>query len=370
MIPFLNLKAINAKHKYELVQACERVINSGWYVGGAELNSFELEFSEYCGAKYCVGVGNGLDALALVLSAWKELGKIKDGDEVIVPSNTYIASILAITQNNLVPVLVEPKESTYNLDPINIERHITIKTKVILVVHLYGQIADMPEISNISARHDLLVLEDAAQAHGASIESRKVGSWGHASGFSFYPGKNLGALGDAGAITTDSKELADTVRALGNYGSHKKYENTFRGFNSRLDEIQAAMLRVKLRHLDQDNERRQQIGVTYLERINNRHIGLPQYMKLEEHVFHLFVVTCESRDSLCSYLMDNDIGVLIHYPIPPYRQQRYLDLKLDPQSFPITEKMHKTVLSLPMDPSLTEESISEIINTINNFDPT
>ena len=369
MIPFLNLKAINAKHKVELVEACERVIDSGWYIAGDELKSFETEFAEFCGAKYCVGVGNGLDALSLTLAAWKELGKIKDGDEVIVPSNTYIASILAITQNKLVPVLVEPGESTYNLDPINIERHITTKTKVILVVHLYGRIADMPEISNISVKHDLLVLEDSAQAHGASIQSRKVGSWGHASGFSFYPGKNLGALGDAGAITTNSKELADTVRALGNYGSHKKYENNFRGVNSRLDEIQAAMLRVKLRHLDQDNERRQQIALTYLERINNRHIGLPDYTNLEEHVFHLFVVTCELRDLLSGYLMDNDIGVLIHYPIPPYSQQCYLDLELDPQSFPITEKMHKTVLSLPMDPSLTEESVSEIINIINKFDP-
>ena len=369
MIPFLNLKAINAEHKTELIEACERVIDSGWFIAGDELQSFESEFAEFCGAKHCVGVGNGLDALSLTLAAWKELGKIKDGDEVIVPSNTYIASILAITQNNLVPVLVEPSQTTYNLDPMKIKRRITSKTKVIMVVHLYGRIAEMPEIMKISEEHELLVLEDSAQAHGASIQSRKVGSWGHASGFSFYPGKNLGALGDAGAITTNSKELADTVRALGNYGSHKKYENNFRGFNSRLDEIQAAILRVKLRHLPQSNLRRQKIALTYLQGLDNRHIGLPDCASPEEHVFHLFVVTCEHRDLLSRHLQNKGVGVLIHYPIPPYSQQCYLDLGLDPLNFPVTEKIRKTILSLPMDPSLSEESLSEVIQITNQFDP-
>ena len=252
MIPFLDLKIINAQYRNELAQAAIDVIDSGWYVQGEQVEVFEREFADYCGAKHCIGVANGLDALILTLRAWKELGKLKEGDEVIVPANTYIASILAITENRLVPVLVEPDVDSYNLCPRNTEAAITPKTKAILPVHLYGQLADMPAIMDIAKRHNLLVLEDSAQAHGASMSGKKSGNWGDASGFSFYPGKNLGALGDGGAVTTNDDELAQTIRALGNYGSHKKYQSLYKGVNSRLDEIQAAILRVKLRYLEME----------------------------------------------------------------------------------------------------------------------
>ena len=275
MIPFLDLKAINAQYRAELIAACTRVIDSGWYITGNEVEQFEQDFSNYCGTQYAIGVANGLDALTLTLRAWKELGKIKEGDEVIVPANTYIASILAVSSNGLVPILVEPDLATYNLCPKNVETAITSKTRVILPVHLYGQLADMPAIMDIAARHDLLVLEDSAQAHGASHNGKKSGNWGHAAGFSFYPGKNLGALGDAGAVTTNDKNLADTLRALSNYGSHEKYKNIFQGVNSRLDEIQAAMLNVKLCHLDAEIAHRRTIAAAYLEDINNPNIVLP-----------------------------------------------------------------------------------------------
>jgi dTDP-4-amino-4,6-dideoxygalactose transaminase len=368
MIPFLDLKAINLKHQSEIQEACNRVISSGWYIGGVELISFEEEFAEYCGTDYCIGVGNGLDALSLTLKAWKELGKIKDGDEVIVPSNTYIASILAITQNNLIPILVEPDASSYNLDHKKIESHITKKTKVILVVHLYGQIANMTEINHIAKHNKLLVLEDSAQAHGASIQSKKAGSWGDASGFSFYPGKNLGALGDAGAVTTNCQDLAETLRALRNYGSHKKYENIYQGVNSRLDEIQAAILRIKLKSLDDDTNKRREIAKKYLSHIKNKHIKLPECVDLQGHVFHLFVISCPSRQRLINYLDDNNIGNLIHYPIPPYKQECYKDLLIDPSSYPITEHIHEQILSIPMDPTLSNDSLETIIKAINAFE--
>ena len=275
MISFLDLKNINAQYKTELVEACTRVIDSGWYIGGKELEQFESNFATYCGVKYAIGVANGLDALILTLRAWKELGKLKDGDEVIVPSNTYIASILAITANNLTPVLVEPNIDSYNIDPSKIEAAITPRTKVILPVHLYGQLAQMPEIMDIARKHDLLVLEDSAQSHGAQIQGKKAGDWGDASGFSFYPGKNLGALGDAGAVTTNDDELAQMLRALRNYGSHEKYKNLVPGVNSRLDEIQAAMLDVKLKFLDQEVEHRRKIADLYLSRIIHPEIILP-----------------------------------------------------------------------------------------------
>ena len=268
MIPFLDLKAINAQYRDELVDACTRVIDSGWYIGGSELEKFEQQFASYCGTQYAIGVANGLDALILTLRAWKELGKLKEGDEVIVPSNTYIASILAISANNLTPVLVEPSVDSFNIDPKKIETAITSKTKAILPVHLYGQLADMPAIMDIAKHHELLVLEDSAQAHGASLDGKRAGSWGDASGFSFYPGKNLGALGDAGAITTSDEELANTLRALRNYGSHEKYKNLFQGVNSRLDEIQAAMLNVKLNHLDNEIAHRRKVANDYLEGLN------------------------------------------------------------------------------------------------------
>ena len=288
MIPFLDLKKINAQYQQELKDACSRVIDSGWYIMGNELEAFEAEFAEYCGTKFAIGVANGLDALTLTLRAWKELGKLKAGDEVIVPANTYIASILAITENDLVPVLVEPNTDTYNLCPKIVRSAITDKIKAILPVHLYGLISPMPELIAIADEFDLLVLEDCAQSHGAQINGKKCGNWGHAAGFSFYPGKNLGALGDAGAITTNDLELANTLRALRNYGSHKKYENLFQGVNSRLDEIQAAMLRVKLNYLDAETAQRRTIANKYITEITNPLIKLPKWDNDEEHAFHLF----------------------------------------------------------------------------------
>ena len=363
-IPFLDLKAINAQYRNELIDACTRVIDSGWYIGGSELEQFEQKFAIYCGAEFAIGVANGLDALILTLRAWKELGKLNDGDEVIVPSNTYIASILAISANNLVPVLVEPTIATYNICPKNIEAAITNKTKAILPVHLYGQLADMPAIMDIAKRHELLVLEDSAQAHGAFIDGKRAGSWGDASGFSFYPGKNLGALGDAGAVTTDDKELAHTLRALRNYGSHEKYKNLFQGVNSRLDEIQAAMLRVKLSHLDEETAHRRRIADVYINGIHNPSIILPKPCA-ETHVWHVFVIRCEQRDALQKHLADNGIQTLIHYPIPPHKQQAYKEW--NDLSYPVSETIHKEVLSLPIGPTLTVDEAEEVIKLCNSF---
>lgn len=365
MIPFLDLKEINGQYQQELKEACSRVIDSGWYIQGAEVNAFEQEFANYCGTKHAIGVANGLDALILTLRAWKELGKLQNGDEVIVPANTYIASILAITENNLVPVLVEPNLTTFNLCPKKTEAAITPKTRVILPVHLYGQIADMPAIMAIADSHNLLVLEDSAQAHGASIGSKKVGSWGHASGFSFYPGKNLGALGDAGAVTTNDNELASTLRVLGNYGSHKKYRNDIPGVNSRLDEIQAAMLRVKLRHLDGDTAQRRLVANHYKNEIKNPLIILPEWSSDEEHAFHLFVIRTDNRDKLQTYLAEHDIQTLIHYPIPPHKQDAYKEF--NENEFPISERIHQQILSLPISPVLDDRHIQKITKVINEF---
>lgn len=371
MIPFLDLKAINSQYRDELIKACTRVIDSGWYIAGNELVQFEQEFANYCGTKHAIGVANGLDALILTLRAWKELGKLKDGDEVIVPSNTYIASILAISANNLKPVLVEPDLSTYNLCPKKTEQVITNKTRVILPVHLYGQIADMPAIMAIAKKYDLLVLEDSAQAHGASIDGRRVGSWGDASGFSFYPGKNLGALGDAGAITTNDDELANTLRALRNYGSHEKYKNLFQGVNSRLDEIQAAMLSVKLKHLDTEIVRRREVANAYIKGIDNKLIALPitenaiEATNNEKHVWHVFVIRCEQREALQKHLTDQGIQTLIHYPIPPHKQEAYKEWKQ--QSYPVSEQIHEQVLSLPIGPTIAMEEVDQVITALNTF---
>ncbi len=364
-IPFLDLKAINTQYRDELVEACTRVIDSGWYVHGTEVNTFEQEFASYCCTKHAIGVANGLDALTLTLRAWKEMGKLKEGDEVIVPANTYIASILAITENRLVPVLVEPDLATYNVCPKNVEAAITKKTRVILPVHLYGQLADMPAIMNIAERHNLLVLEDSAQAHGASINGKKAGSWGDASGFSFYPGKNLGALGDAGAVTTSDDELAQTLRALGNYGSHKKYENTYKGVNSRLDEMQAAMLRVKLRHIETDIAARRAVARAYIDGISNPNITLPDWQNEELHVFHLFVIRTDRRSELQQHLLDYGVQPLIHYPLPPHKQQAYSQWAS--HSYPITEMIHDQVLSLPISPVMTAYEIEKVTNTVNTF---
>lgn len=365
MIPFLDLKSINQQYQQELKEACARVIDSGWYIMGNELNQFEAEFAAYCGTKHAVGVANGLDALILVLRAWKEMGKLAEGDEVIVPANTYIASILAITENRLTPVLVEPDINTYNLTKEGVEAAITCKTKAILPVHLYGLISPMPEIMEVAKKHDLVVLEDCAQSHGAEIGGKKAGSWGDAAGFSFYPGKNLGALGDAGAITTNDYELAQTLRALRNYGSHKKYENLYQGVNSRLDEIQAAMLRIKLSHLDRENEIRREIAEFYLRNINNPLIELPAISKGCEHVWHLFVIKTNNREKLQNHLAENGIQSLVHYPIPPHKQKAYG--RYNNLVFNITEYIHNSVVSLPLDPTLSDDEISTIIETVNKY---
>lgn len=371
MIPFLDLKAINAQYRDELAQACARVIDSGWYIQGTEIKAFEQEFAEYCGTKHSIGVANGLDALILVLRAWKEMGKLKEGDEVIVPANTYIASILAITENRLTPVLVEPDPATYNISPVNIRAAITDKTKAIVAVHLYGQLADMPEIMSIANEHDLLVLEDSAQAHGAAINGRKAGDWGHASGFSFYPGKNLGALGDAGAVTTNDDELAQTIRALGNYGSHKKYENLYQGVNSRLDEIQAAMLRVKLKHLDAETKHRREIAAAYNSGIKNPAVVLPiqnpelNIQNYQAHAWHLFVIRTQYRSALQQHLNEQGVQTLIHYPVAPHKQKAYKEW--NDQSYPLTEAMHEKVLSLPISPVMTDEQVQAVISAINSF---
>ena len=369
MIPFLDLKNINQQYREELIAACTRVIDSGWYIGGNELEQFEQNFANYCGVKFAIGVANGLDALILTLRAWKELGKLKDGDEVIVPSNTYIASILAITANNLAPVLVEPDLATYNIDPLKIEAAITAKTKVILAVHLYGQLAEMPEIMQIAKQHNLLVLEDSAQSHGAQIQGKKAGNWGDASGFSFYPGKNLGALGDAGAVTTNDAELATMLKALRNYGSHEKYKNLVPGVNSRLDEIQAAMLDVKLKYLDQETQHRRHIASLYLNGIKNPLIQLPlgdvnaeSYM---QHVWHLFVIRTNQREALQQYLLNHGVQTLIHYPIPPHKQQAYKEW--NNLNYPISEQIHNEVLSLPMGSTLSAVDAERIIALCNQF---
>lgn len=363
MIPFLDLKNINAQYREELIEACIKVIDSGWYIQGNECQEFEKEFAAYCGSKYAIGVANGLDALILIIRAYKEMGIMNDGDEIIVPANTYIASILAISDNGLIPVLVEPDIKTYNIDPALIEENITAKTKAIMAVHLYGQIAAMDEINAIAKKYNLKVIEDSAQAHGAYFGDKRTGNLGDASGFSFYPGKNLGALGDGGAVTTNDEDLASTIRALGNYGSHKKYENFYKGTNSRLDEMQAAMLRVKLRHLDNEIEKRRKIANYYLENINNENIILPTVREQNNHVWHLFVVRTEKRDNLQKYLLDNGIQTLIHYPIPPHKQEAYKELKNE--SYAISEQIHDEVLSLPISGVQSLDDTKTIVEVIN-----
>jgi dTDP-4-amino-4,6-dideoxygalactose transaminase len=365
MIPFLDLKTVNTQYREELIQACTNVIDSGWYIQGKECQEFEKEFAAYCGVNHAIGVANGLDALILILRAYKELGLIDDNDEIIVPSNTYIASILAISQNNLTPVLVEPDIETFNIDVEKIEAKITSKTKAIMVVHLYGQAVEMTKVLELAKRYNLKVIEDSAQAHGAYDEGKRVGNLGDASGFSFYPGKNLGALGDGGAVTTNDEELADTIRALGNYGSHKKYENLYKGTNSRLDEMQAAMLRVKLRYLDAEIENRQKIANYYLENINNNHIFLPKVKSQKAHVWHLFVIRTKHREAFQKHLLDNGIQTLIHYPLAPHRQEAYKEWNND--SYPISEKIHDEVLSLPISGIQSIEDTQKIVKVINEY---
>lgn len=366
MIPFLDLKGINAQYRSELVEACTRIIDSGWYIYGQECQKFEQEFADYCGTKYAIGVANGLDALILILRAYKEIGYLRDGDEVIVPANTYIASILAISENNLVPVLVEPDINTYLIDPSKIEEKITLKTKAILPVHLYGQTCEMEAINTIAKKYNLKVIEDSAQSHGAFFENKRSGNLGDASGFSFYPGKNMGALGDAGAVTTNNEELANTIRALGNYGSHKKYENLYKGINSRLDEIQAAILRVKLKYLGKEILNRQKTAAYYLTNIQNNNILLPVVRAENNHVWHLFVIRTDQRDRLQEYLKLNSIQTLIHYPIPPHKQNAYKEWRA--MSYPISEQLHNEVLSLPISGIQSLEETKKIVSIINKFE--
>jgi dTDP-4-amino-4,6-dideoxygalactose transaminase len=364
MISFLDLQLINKTYREELIEVVSQVIDSGWYIQGAEVEAFEREFADYCGTKHCIGVANGLDALILILRAYKEMGKLEEGDEVIVPANTYIASILAITENRLKPILVEPDNTSYNLCPIKTAAAVSSKTKVILAVHLYGQLVDMPAINAIAEKHELLVIEDSAQAHGAQMNGKKAGNWGHASGFSFYPGKNLGALGDAGAVTTNDGELARIIRALGNYGSHKKYENFYQGVNSRLDEMQAALLRVKLKYLDVETARRQQIAQAYISGIKNKAITL-SVQQIQSHVFHLFIIRTQQREELQTYLTAQGVQTLIHYPIAPHQQKAYQCWSS--QSYPITEAIHNEVLSLPINPVVTDEEVMRVIDALNKF---
>jgi dTDP-4-amino-4,6-dideoxygalactose transaminase len=365
MIPFLDLKGVNHQYRDEMLDACERVIDSGWYIHGSECQKFEEEFSLYCGVKYTVGVGNGLDALTLILRAYMELGVMQKGDEVIVPANTYIASILAISENGLTPVLVEPDMDTYLLDATKIEEKITAKTKAILPVHLYGQTCQMDQIALLAEKYNLKIIEDSAQSHGAYFMDKRSGNLGDASGFSFYPGKNLGALGDGGAVTTNDAELASVVRAIGNYGSEKKYENKFKGVNSRLDELQAALLRVKLKYLDHEIAHRQAVADYYMANINNDRIKLPVCRKREEHVWHLFVVTADDREDLQHYLTDKGIQTLIHYPIPPHQQQAYSEW--NEQKHPLSEKIHREVLSLPISGIQTIEDTQKIAQVLNEY---
>lgn len=366
MISFLDLKKINEPYKKVFQEKMEVVLDNGWYILGKEVKAFEASFADYCGVKYCIGVGNGLDALTLIFKAYIQLGKLQKGDEVIVPANTYIASILAILQADLVPVLVEPKLETYNIDPDLIQEKITSKTKAILVVHLYGQLAEMDAINEIATRNNLFIVEDAAQSHGAvSNELSAMSDQNSAVAYSFYPGKNLGALGDGGAIITNDSELAKILFSLRNYGSETKYYNDFVGVNSRLDELQAGFLNVKLPNLDAENVQRRTIAKKYLAEIKNEKIILPFWNFSENHVFHLFVIRTQKRNDLQAYLLENDIQTMIHYPVPPHKQKAF------PQwnnlSFPITEKIHNEVLSLPISPVLTDLEVSFIIEIINKY---
>lgn len=366
MIKFLDLQKINLTHQQEIEDAILSTFRSGWYLLGDRIKTFETELAQYCNVPHAIGVANGLDALRLIFRAYIELGIMTEGDEILVPANTYIASILAITDNKLVPVLVEPDLNTYNIDTSKIEEKITSRTRAILLVHLYGSIVFSLKIQQISEKYNLKIIEDNAQTIGALWKNKKSGSLGDAAGFSFYPGKNLGAIGDAGAVTCKDNELATCVRTLANYGSQKKYVNQYRGYNSRLDEIQAAVLSVKLKYLDAENYERKKIADRYLKEIINPKIILPQH-KLEEnsHVYHLFVIRTEDRDKLQKYLEENGIQTLIHYPIPPHHQEAYSEWK--ELSLPVTEKIHNEVLSLPISPVMTDEEILKVIQTLNAF---
>ncbi|MEW9623345.1 DegT/DnrJ/EryC1/StrS family aminotransferase [Rhodanobacter geophilus] len=365
-VPFLDLRGAHARYVDELKAAAARVIDSGRYVLGEELAAFEHEFAAWCGVRHAVGVGNGLDALALILRGYLGLGALAEGDEVIVPGNTFIASFLAVSGNRLVPVPVEPDPASFNLDPAAVAAAIGPRTRAIMAVHLYGQLADMPALAGLARKHGLLLIEDAAQAHGAACGGRQAGAFGDAAAFSFYPAKNLGALGDGGAVVTGDTRLAARVAALRNYGSDAKYHHLFQGVNSRLDEIQAALLRVKLRHLDEDLALRRRVAWRYREGIRHPRIVLPQVACEERHAWHLFVLRCRHRDALQRHLQAQGVQSQVHYPVPPHRQPAYAGLR--DVRLPLTERLHGEVLSLPLGPALGEDAVEHVIAACNAFE--
>ena len=367
MVKFLDLQKINSRFEDEFSSLFSTFLNSGFYIKGSQVKNFETNFAKFCGVNHCIGVANGLDALSLIFKAYIELGKLKKGDDVIVPANTFIASVLSVINTGLNPVFVEPNESTFNLSPLGIKKHITKKTKVILAVHLYGQLADMTAINKIAKEFNLLVVEDAAQAHGSidTESNKRAGNLSNAASFSFYPSKNLCALGDAGAITTNDIELFNCIKLIHNYGSSQKYNNEIIGVNSRLDELQAVFLNIKLKILDSDNEKRRSIAGQYLSKIKNIKIRLPFYNGTDNHVFHVFVVRVDDRVDFINYLNKNSIGHLIHYPIAPHKQKALSNY--NQLSLPITEAIHKTIVSIPISPVMTNNEVSLVIDTLNNY---
>ena len=366
MIKFLDLQAINEPYRESFHKSLDELVDSGWVLLGKNLESFEREFADYCGARHCVGVANGLDAITIILQGYKQLGKLKEGDEVLVPSNTYIATILGVYHAGLKPVLVEPDPATFNMDPSRAAEAITSKTKAIFTVHLYGQLSDMERLLKLSGEHNLLLLDDVAQAHGAHMkDGKKAGAIADASAFSFYPGKNLGCIGDGGAITTDDDELASVISAYRNYGSHKKYYNLYKGVNSRLDELQAAFLRHKLLNLDEDNAKRREIARQYLNGIKNDLVELPFYSGGEDHVFHLFVIKVKDRERFIEYMNEKGVQTLIHYPVPPHKQEAFTEMK--DMSFPVSERIHREVVSLPISPVQTTQDTNYVIDVINAY---
>ena len=361
MIKFLDLKKINNRYREEIDSRIKNILDKGWYLQGEENENFTKNFANFCGTKFVLGVANGLDALNLIIKAYG----FGNGDEIIVPANTYIATILAISENGCIPILVEPDIKTYNINPDSIEEKITSKTKAIMVVHLYGQAVQMEKIWKIAKKYNLKIIEDSAQAHGAIYQENRTGNLGDASGFSFYPGKNLGCMGDGGAVTTNDEELFNKIKAIANYGSDRKYHHIYKGVNSRLDEIQAAVLDIKLKHLDSDNNKRREISKYYRENIKNSKIILPETYNEKSHVWHIFAVRTKNRDEFQKYLTEKGIQTIIHYPTPPHKQGAYKEW--NNLSFPITEEIHNTILSLPISPVMTDSEIEKVVEVVNEF---
>ena len=361
MIKFLDLKKINNRYREEIDSRIKDILDKGWYLQGEENENFTKNFANFCGTKFALGVANGLDALNLIIKAYG----FGNGDEIIVPANTYIATILAISENGCIPILVEPDIKTYNINPDSIEEKITTKTKAIMVVHLYGQAVQMEKIWKIAKKYNLKIIEDSAQAHGAIYQENRTGNLGDASGFSFYPGKNLGCMGDGGAVTTNDEELFNKIKAIANYGSDRKYHHIYKGVNSRLDEIQAAVLDIKLKHLDSDNNKRREISKYYRENIKNSKIILPDTYDEKSHVWHIFAVRTQNRDEFQKYLTEKGIQTIIHYPTPPHKQGAYKEW--NNLSFPITEEIHNTILSLPISPVMTDSEIEKVVEVVNEY---